>query len=157
MTSLWVMILNNPFKSCTIHWMLQLQEPLNIGQGKSWLGPYFFDFLQQGLNETYRYKTIKTFVGIEFRPNLSPARPLEGKMSPNSEKLTKIDFKMMLECSGRLQMKVLGIICWYLLKKWKKIEIWVGPNFVIMDFRGKIAVLRHLEWFLVKSEESRPP
>ena len=33
----------------------------------------------------------------------------------------------------------------------------VGPNFVIMDFRGKIAVLRHLEWFLVKSEESRPP
>ena len=82
---------------------------------------------------------------------------LEGKMSPNSEKLTKIDFKMMLECSGRLQMKVLGIICWHLLKKWKKIEIWVGPNFVIMDFRGKIAVLRHLEWFLVKSEESRPP
>ena len=33
----------------------------------------------------------------------------------------------------------------------------VGPNFVIMGFRGKIAVLRHLEWFLVKSEESRPP
>ena len=23
----------------------------------------------------------------------------------------------------------------------------VGPNFVIMGFRGKIAVLRHLEWF----------
>ena len=33
----------------------------------------------------------------------------------------------------------------------------VGPNFVIMDFRGKIAVLRHLEWFLVKSEESKHP
>ena len=89
---------------------------------------------------------------------------LEGKMSPNSEKLTKIDFKMMLECSGRLQMKVLGIICWYLLKKWKKNQNLspyrhseVGPNFVIMGFRGKIAVLRHLEWFLVKSEESRPP
>ena len=69
---------------------------------------------------------------------------LEGKMSPNSEKLTKIDFKMMLECCGRLQMKVLGIISWYLLKKWKKNQNlspgWhseVGPNFVIMDFRGK--------------------
>ena len=35
---------------------------------------------------------------------------LEGKMSPNSERLTKIDFKMMLEWCGRLQMKVLGII-----------------------------------------------
>ena len=54
--------------------MLQLLEPLNIGQGKSWLGPYFFDFLQQGLNETYRYKTIKTFVGIKFWPYLSLAQ-----------------------------------------------------------------------------------
>ena len=26
-----------------------------------------------------------------------------------------------------------------------------------MGFRGKIAVLRHLEWLLVKSEENRPP
>ena len=33
----------------------------------------------------------------------------------------------------------------------------VGPNFVIMGFRGKIAVLRHLEGFLEQSEESRPP
>ena len=27
----------------------------------------------------------------------------------------------------------------------------VGPNFVIMGFRGKIAVLRHLQWFWEKS------
>ena len=33
----------------------------------------------------------------------------------------------------------------------------VGPNFVIMGFRGKIAVLRHLEWFFEKIKESRPP
>ena len=33
----------------------------------------------------------------------------------------------------------------------------VGPNFVIMGFGGKIAVLRHLDGFLAKSEESRPP
>ena len=28
----------------------------------------------------------------------------------------------------------------------------VGPNFVIMGFRGKIAVFRHLEWFWWKNE-----
>ena len=33
----------------------------------------------------------------------------------------------------------------------------VGPNFVIMGFTGKIAVLRHLDGFLAKSEESRSP
>ena len=33
----------------------------------------------------------------------------------------------------------------------------VGPNFVIMGFRGKIAVLRHVDGFLEKTEESRPP
>ena len=33
----------------------------------------------------------------------------------------------------------------------------VGPNFVIMGFRGKIAVLRHLEWFWSKVKKADPP
>ena len=32
----------------------------------------------------------------------------------------------------------------------------VGPNFVIMGFRGKIAVLRHLDGFLKKVKKVEP-
>ena len=47
------------------------------GLAKADRAPIFFDFFRHGLNERYRYKTNKTFVGIEFWPNLSPYRPFK--------------------------------------------------------------------------------